>query len=207
MALEQLINEVLEANRALPAHGLVKLTSGNVSGIDHERGVMVIKPSGVSYDQMTAADMVVVDLDGQIVAGERRPSTDTPTHLALYRSFDDLGGIVHTHSTWATAWAQAAREIPLLGTTHADLSAYPVPLTRELTDEEITGDYEGATGAVLIEAIGPRGALQVPCALVRGHAPFCWGRTPAEAVNTAVTLEDVAQLALLTALIVADVPP
>jgi len=207
MSLEHLINDVLEANRALPAHGLVKLTSGNASGVDRERGVMVIKPSGVSYEQMTAADLVVVDLDGQIVAGERRPSTDTPTHLALYRSFDDLGGIVHTHSTWATAWAQAAREIPLLGTTHADLSAYPVPLTRELTDEEISGDYEGATGAALIEAIGPRGALQVPCALVRGHAPFCWGRTPAEAVNTAVTLEDVAQLALLTALIDAEVPP
>jgi L-ribulose-5-phosphate 4-epimerase len=207
MALEELINQVLAANRALPAHALVKLTSGNVSGVDRERGVMVIKPSGVAYEQMTAADMVVVDLEGNVVAGERRPSTDAPTHLVLYRAFEAVGGIVHTHSTWATAWAQAGREIPILGTTHADLSAYPIPLTRALTEEEIEGDYEGATGAALIEAIAGRGPLQVPAALVRGHAPFCWGRSPAEAVNTAVTLEDVAQLALLTALIDADVPP
>jgi L-ribulose-5-phosphate 4-epimerase len=205
--LEQLINDVLEANRALPAHRLVKLTSGNVSGIDRERGVMVIKPSGVSYDQMTAADMVVVDLDGTVVAGERRPSTDTPTHLALYKRFEEIGGIVHTHSTWATAWAQAGREIPLLGTTHADLSAFPIPLTRPLTQPEIDADYEAATGIALIEAIGDRGPLQVPAALVRGHAPFCWAQTPAQAVNTAVTLEDVAQLALLTALIDAEVSP
>src|SRR5436305_6631855 len=140
MALEQLINEVLEANRALPAHGLVKLTSGNVSGIDHERGVMVIKPSGVSYDQMTAADMVVVDLDGNVVAGERRPSTDTPTHLALYKAFEEIGGVVHTHSTWSCAWAQAQREIPLLGTTHADLCTGPIPLTRALPDEELAAE-------------------------------------------------------------------
>jgi L-ribulose-5-phosphate 4-epimerase len=207
MSLEQLVGEVLEANRALPAHRLVKLTSGNVSGIDRDQGLMVIKPSGVSYEQMTAADMVVVDLAGNVVAGERRPSTDTPTHLALYRAFEEVGGIVHTHSSWATAWAQAGREIPLLGTTHADLSAYPIPLTRELTEEEIAGDYESATGTALIEAVGSRGALRVPCALVRGHAPFCWGATPAQAVETAVTLEDVAQLALLTAMIDAEVPP
>ncbi len=207
MTLEQLISEVLEANRALPAHGLVKLTSGNVSGIDRERGVMVIKPSGVAYAQMTAADMVVVDLAGNVVAGERRPSTDTATHLTLYQAFPEIGGVVHTHSTWATAWAQAGRDIPLLGTTHADLSAYPIPLTRALTETEIESDYEGATGQALIEAIGERGPMHLPAALVRGHAPFCWGRTPAEAVNTAVTLEDVAKLALLTALIDAEVPP
>ena len=207
MALEQLINDVLDANRSLPVHGLVKLTSGNVSGVDRERGVMVIKPSGVAYDRMTAADMVVVAFDGTVVAGERRPSTDTPTHLALYRRFDDIGGIVHTHSTWATAWAQAARPIPLLGTTHADLCAYPIPVTRPLTEEDIAADYEASTGAALIEAIGEHDALHVPCVLVRGHAPFGWGRTPAKAVETAVMLEAVAELALLTALIDDEAAP
>jgi L-ribulose-5-phosphate 4-epimerase len=132
------------------------------------------------------------------VHGARRPSTDTPTHLALYRAFDQIGGVVHTHSTWATAWAQAQREIPLLGTTHADLCAHPIPLTRALTEAEIEEDYEAATGTVLIEAIADRGPAELPCALVRGHAPFCWGRTVAAAVEHAVTLEAVARMALLT---------
>jgi L-ribulose-5-phosphate 4-epimerase len=198
---------VLEANRALPAHGLVKLTSGNVSGIDRERGLMVIKPSGVSYAGMTAADMVVVDLEGNVVAGERRPSTDTPTHLALYREFGEIGGVVHTHSTWATSWAQAERSIPLLGTTHADLCPHPIPLTRALSEDEIAGDYEGATGAALGEVIRDHGPVQVPCALVRGHAPFCWGRTPAQAVDSAVMLEEVARLALLTTVLDAELAP
>jgi L-ribulose-5-phosphate 4-epimerase len=196
---------VLAANLALPGHGLVVLTSGNVSGIDRHRGLVAIKPSGVAYDAMTADDLVLVDLDGNVVEGDRRPSTDTPTHLALYRAFDEIGGIVHTHSTWATSWAQAQREIPLLGTTHADLSPHPIPLTRPLTGEEIDEDYEGATGTVLVEAIGSHGPAEIPCALVRGHGPFCWARTPASAVKTAVTLEQVAQLAAQTNQLESDV--
>jgi L-ribulose-5-phosphate 4-epimerase len=191
--------EVLAANLALVEHGLVTLTWGNVSGLDRDRGVVVIKPSGVDYAAMTAADMVVVDLDsGEVVEGERRPSTDTPTHLALYRAFEQVGGIVHTHSTWATSWAQAGREIPLLGTTHADLSPHPVPVTRELTADEVDGGYEEATGAVVIEAVDGRPPLEVPCVLVRGHAPFCWGRDAAAAVDNAITVEAVARMALLS---------
>ncbi len=205
--LDALREDVLAANCALPAHGLVTLTWGNVSGIDRSSGLIVIKPSGVSYDSMTAADMVLVDLDGGVVEGEHRPSTDTPTHLALYREFEEIGGIVHTHSTWATVWAQAQREIPLLGTTHADLCAYPIPLTRPLSDAEVADDYEGATGEVLVEVVGSRGPLELPCALVRGHAPFCWGRTPAAAVENAVTLEEVARTTLLTTLLEPGAPP
>ncbi len=197
-SLEGLLDDVLAANRALPARGLVRLTWGNVSGIDREHGVVVIKPSGVSYEAMTAADMVVVDLEGNVVSGERRPSTDTGTHLALYRAFEEIGAVAHTHSTWATAWAQAQREIPVLGTTHADLSPHPIPLTRPLTEAEIAADYAGATGAALAEAVRSRGPLELPCALVRGHAPFCWGPDPAAAVENAVTLEEVARMALLT---------
>jgi L-ribulose-5-phosphate 4-epimerase len=205
--LTALREAVLAANLALPAHGLVKLTSGNVSGIDRERGLMVIKPSGISYDAMSGADLVVVDLEGTVVEGERRPSTDTPTHLVLYREFEAIGGIVHTHSRWATAWAQAQRQIPLLGTTHADLSADPIPVTRPLTEAEVEHDYEGATGKALIEAIDGRGALEVPGALVRGHAPFCWGADPAGAVEVAVMLEEVARIAVLTTLLDPDVEP
>jgi L-ribulose-5-phosphate 4-epimerase len=205
--LEQLIAEVLEANRALPAHGLVKLTTGNVSGIDRDQGLMVIKPSGVAYEQMTAADMVVVDLDGNVVAGERTPSRDTATHLILYRAFERIGGVVHTHSPFATGWAQAKRSIPVFGVTHADLSRDPIPLTRELTEEEMRGDPEAATGRALVELIEPRGPDQVPCALVRAHAPFCWGATPEQAVNSAVRLEEVARLALLTTVLDPDVVP
>jgi L-ribulose-5-phosphate 4-epimerase len=205
--LELMRQEVLAANRALPAHGLVTLTWGNVSGIDRLSGLVVIKPSGVSYEAMDLDDMVVVDLRGNVVQGGRRPSTDTPTHLALYRAFDAIGGIVHTHSTWATAWAQAAREIPLLGTTHADLCAHPIPVTRELSEEEVTRDYEGATGEVLIETVSDLGPLELPCALVRGHAPFCWGANPAKAVETAVTLEEVAKMALLSTLLAPAAAP
>ena len=166
MPLTDLRHSVLEANLALPAHGLVTLTWGNVSGIDRDRGLVAIKPSGVPYQGMTDADLVVLDLDGNQVEGAGRPSTDTPTHLALYRAFDGIGGIVHTHSTWATAWAQAEREIPILGTTHADLCADPIPLTRALTAEEVATDYEGATGQVIIEALGDRGPAEIP-------APWC----------------------------------
>lgn len=207
---EGLAEEVLAANCALPAHGLAPLTWGNASGIDRDEGLVVIKPSGVSYEEMTVDDMVVVDLDGNVIPGPhppRRPSTDTPTHIALYRAFDEIGGVVHTHATWGVAWAQAQREIPLLGTTHADLCACPVPVTRALTDEEIAADYEGATGTSLIELISERGPSELPCALVRGHAPFCWAETPAKAVDVAVTLEQVARMALLTTLLEPDAPP
>ena len=205
--LEQLRQEVLEANLALPAHGLVKLTWGNVSGVDRGQGLMAIKASGVDYEQMTADDMVLVDLEsGEVIDGDRKPSTDTPTHRALYNAFRGIGGIVHTHSTWATAWAQAEREIPLLGTTHADFTAEAVPLTRQLTVEEVERDYEGETGTVIIEAVGQR-ADEIPAVLVRGHAPFCWAASPAKAVETAVTLEEVARLALLTRLVDPDGGP
>jgi L-ribulose-5-phosphate 4-epimerase len=195
------VHEVLAANRALADEGLAPLTWGNASGIDRERGLVAIKPSGVAYDELTAEDIVVVELDGNVIAGDRRPSTDTPTHLVLYRAFEEIGAIVHTHSTWSVAWAQAQREIPVLGTTHADLCAYPIPLTRALTEEEIATDYEGATGTVLVEAIAERGPGELPCALVRGHAPFCWAANPAKAVEVAVTLEQVARMALLTTLL------
>jgi L-ribulose-5-phosphate 4-epimerase len=197
--LEELRERVLVANLSLDLHGLVTLTWGNVSGVDRQAGVLVIKPSGVAYSEMTATDMVVVSLDnGDVLEGKSRPSTDTPTHLALYREFGKIGGIAHTHSTWATAWAQAQREIPLLGTTHADLSPHPIPLTRALTAGEVRDDYEGATGAVLIEAVRERGPGEVPCALARGHAPFCWGRDPQAAVDNAIALEAVARIAFLT---------
>ena len=203
---EHLAEDVLEAIRALAAHGLAPLTWGNASGIDRDEGVVVIKPSGVSYEEMTVEDLVTVDLDGNVIAGERRPSTDTPTHVALYRAFDEIGGVVHTHSTWGVAWAQAQREIPLLGTTHADLCAFPIPVTRALTEEEIASDYEGSTGTTLVELISERGPLELPCALVRGHAPFCWAETPGAAVDVAVTLEQVARMTLLTKLLEPDAP-
>jgi L-ribulose-5-phosphate 4-epimerase len=208
VTLDGLVEEVLAANRALPAYGLAPLTWGNASGIDRARGLVAIKPSGVAYDTLTADDIVVLDLeDGTVVAGERKPSTDTPTHLVLYRAFDEIGGIVHTHSTWSVAWAQAQREIPLLGTTHADLCAYPIPLTRELTDREVAEDYEGATGTVLVEVISEHGPSELPCALVRGHAPFCWAATAAKAVEVAVTLEQVARMATLTTVLAPGAPP
>lgn len=206
-AFAELRAAVLEANLALPAHGLVTLTWGNASQIDREHGVVAIKPSGVSYGAMTAADIVIVDLDGEIVEGERGPSTDTPTHLELYRRFEQIGGIVHTHSTWATVWAQAQREIPLYGTTHADLCADPIPITRALTETEVRDGYERSTGTVLIEAIEELGPERLPAALVRGHAPFTWGSTVAGAVTNAVTLEQVAHMAFLTAMLEPAAPP
>src|ERR1700744_5460530 len=208
---DQLRQDVLEANLALPAHGLVKLTWGNASGVDRDRGLMAIKASGVVYEHMTADDVVLIDLrSGEAITDparpERRASTDAPTHRALYNAFDGIGGIVHTHSTWATGWAQAEQEIPLLGTTHADLMAGGVPLTRQLTSEEVERDYEGETGTVLIELIGDR-IDELPAALVRGHAPFCWAATPAKAVEIAVTVEEVARLALLTRVLSPDGGP
>jgi L-ribulose-5-phosphate 4-epimerase len=205
--LDTLRHQVLEANLSLRAYGLVTLTWGNVSGIDRERGLVVIKPSGVPYEAMTADDMVVVGLGGDQVEGSGRPSTDTPTHLELYRALDAIGAVAHSHSTWATAWAQAEREIPILGTTHADLCPGPIPLTRPLTDEEVAEDYEASTGRVLVEAVGDRDSEEVPCVLVRGHGPFCWAGDPAAAVETSVTLEEVARLALLTSILDPAVAP
>jgi L-ribulose-5-phosphate 4-epimerase len=206
--LDSLRERVLIANLSLQLHDLVTLTWGNVSGVDRQWGVMVIKPSGVAYNEMTSNDMVVVALkDGEVLDGDHRPSTDTPTHLALYREFEEIGGIAHTHSTWATAWAQAQREIPLLGTTHADLSPHPIPITRALSAEEIEADYEAATGAALIEAVRERGPLEHPAALARGHAPFCWGGNPERAVENAITLEAVAKMAWLTTMLESGAPP
>ena len=192
--LKRLKKQVLEANLALPAHGLVTFTWGNVSGIDRERGLVVIKPSGVAYDGMTADDMVVVDLDGNVVEGKWKSSSDTPTHLALYKAFPACGGIVHTHSRWATSFAQAGRGIPAMGTTQGDYFYGEIPCTRLMTPEEIAGEYELETGNVIIETFRSRGIdpAAVPGVLVNSHGPFAWGKDAAEAVHNAVVMEEVA---------------
>lgn len=196
--LEPLKQAVLEANQSLPKYGLVTLTWGNVSGIDHESGLVVIKPSGVPYEALELRHMVVVNLDGAKVEGDLNPSSDTPTHLVLYRNFAEIGGIVHTHSEWATGWAQAGREIPALGTTHADYFYGTIPCTRELTSAEIDGEYEKATGQVIVERFKSLEPMDFPGVLVHGHAPFCWGRTPAKALENALVLDEVAKLAFRT---------
>ncbi|MDQ1004565.1 L-ribulose-5-phosphate 4-epimerase [Neobacillus niacini] len=198
--LERLKKEVLDANLQLPKHNLVTFTWGNVSGIDREQNLVVIKPSGVPYDELTIEDLVVVDLEGRIVEGTLRPSSDTPTHLALYRAFPTIGGVVHTHSPWATSWAQAGRPIPSLGTTHADYYYGEVPCTREMTQEEIDRAYELETGNVIIETFEKQGLdpAAMPGVLVFNHAPFCWGKNANEAVHNAVVLEEVAKMALHT---------
>lgn len=209
-AFHDLRAEVLEANLAIVAAGLVRLTFGNVSGADREAGVMAIKPSGVPYDELTPDAIVVVDLDdGTIVAGEARPSSDTPTHLVLYRSFPGLGGIVHTHSPYATAWAQATREVPCFGTTHADHFFGPVPVTRQLTPAETGDEYEQATGEVVVETFARLGLdpLERPAALVASHGPFVWGPSPKAAVENAVALETVAEVALRTEQLRPGAPP
>jgi L-ribulose-5-phosphate 4-epimerase len=197
-SIQELKEEVLQANLALPKHGLVTFTWGNVSGIDRARGLVVIKPSGVDYEQMGVDDMVVLELEGKIVEGRLRPSSDTPSHLALYQAFPQIGGIVHTHSTHATAWAQAGRPIPAFGTTHADYFYGAVPCTRPLTREEVEGEYELNTGKVIIDTIGDRNPLEMPGILISEHAPFAWGKTADDAVHNAVVLEEVAKLALHT---------
>ncbi|MFC0227761.1 L-ribulose-5-phosphate 4-epimerase [Serratia aquatilis] len=196
--LEQLKQQVYAANMALPAHGLVTYTWGNVSGIDRKRGAVVIKPSGVPYAQLQPADMVVVDLAGNVLEGRFRPSSDTPTHLELYRCYLQLGGIVHTHSTHATAWAQAGRAIPALGTTHADYFAGDIPCTRGLTAAEVMGDYELETGRVIVETLDENEPLHTPGVVVYQHGPFSWGRSPDEAVHNAVVLEEVAKMAWIS---------
>ena len=199
--LEELKESVLQANLELPRRGLVVYTWGNVSGVDRERGLMVIKPSGVSYEAMKASDMVVVSLEtGERVEGSLNPSSDTPTHVVLYREFPEAGGIVHTHSRWATTLAQAGRDLPPLGTTHADHFYGAVPCTRAMRREEIEGapgHYEWETGHVIVEAFRERGIdpASVPAALVRSHGPFTWGKTPAKAVENAVVLEELAFMA------------
>jgi L-ribulose-5-phosphate 4-epimerase len=199
--LEALRERVLEANLDLVRSGLVVATFGNVSGIDRDHGLVAIKPSGVRYDQMTADSMVVTDLEGKVVFGDLKPSSDLGTHLLLYKSFPTVGGIVHSHSEFATIWAQAGLPIPALGTTHADYFHGPVPVTRELSEQEIGGDYVGNTGAVIVEAFGNKDPMAVPAALVAGHGPFCWGGDAAAAVHNAVILESVARMALYTTLL------
>lgn len=190
--LEELKEQVLQANLQLPKHDLVTFTWGNVSGLDRESGLVVIKPSGVSYDSMTAADMVVVDLDGKVVEGTWKPSSDTPTHVSLYRAFPAMGGIVHTHSRWATTFAQAGRGIPAMGTTQGDYFYGEIPCTRPMTEEEIQGEYEKETGNVIIETFQGVDPMTIPAVLVYSHGPFTWGKDPMEAVHNAVVLEEVA---------------
>ena len=196
--LEKLKEDVFRANLDLVRHGLVIMTWGNVSGIDRESGLIVIKPSGVSYERMTAADMVVTDLEGNVMEGTLKPSTDAPTHRALYKAFPQAGGIVHTHSTHATAWAQACRPIPCLGTTHADHFYGAVPVTRKLTEEETANDYEYNTGIVIAESLKGMDPMSMPAVLVASHGPFTWGTTPADAVHNAVVLEEVARMAAIS---------
>lgn len=196
--MKKLREIVLTENLRLVEAGLVKLTWGNVSAIDRGRGLVAIKPSGVSYSAMKAEDIVIVDLDGNIVEGALRPSSDLATHLEIYRNFDDVGGVVHTHSSEATGWAQAAREIPVFGTTHADCFNGPVPLTRYLTPDEVSADYEGNTGKVIVETFAGRNPMHFPGVLVAGHGPFTWGKDAAQAVDNAVSLEEIAHMARLT---------
>lgn len=199
--LEKLKREVFQANIDLVKHGLVIHTWGNVSGRDHETGLVVIKPSGVSYSSMKEEDMVVLGCDGNVVEGNYKPSTDAPTHLFLYNEWPSLGGIVHTHSSYATAWAQAGKDIPPLGTTHADHFYGEVPCTRELTPEEVATDYELNTGKVIVERLRRIDPLAVPSSLVSSHGPFCWGLDAAEAVYNAVALEEIARIAFYTVLL------
>jgi L-ribulose-5-phosphate 4-epimerase len=199
--LKKLKIRVFEANMALVANGLVIHTWGNVSGRDQVTGLIVIKPSGVGYDSMRPDDMVVVDADGNIVEGRYKPSTDTPTHLFLYKVWKETGGIVHTHSTYATSWAQAGMAIPPFGTTHADHFYGEVPCTRPLTEKEISGEYEENTGRVITETLGAVNPLTIPSVLVHSHGPFCWGEDPEKAVYNAVALEEIAKMAYNTVML------
>lgn len=198
MLLADLRAEVLDANLELARAGLVLYTFGNASGIDRDAGLVAIKPSGLPYDQMKPADIVITDLDGKVVDGQSNPSSDLKTHLVLYREFGAMSGVVHTHSPFATAWAQANRGIPPLGTTHADYFHGEVPVTRSLTDQEIQGDYVLNTGLVICECFRELDPTAVPGVLVAGHAPFCWGTSPGHAVHNAVVIEQVAKIALYT---------
>jgi L-ribulose-5-phosphate 4-epimerase len=204
MSLDDLRNKVLEANLELVRQGLVVFTFGNASGRDPETGLVAIKPSGVPYEKITPQDLVVTDLHGNIVECVLRPSSDLPTHLALYRAFPGINGVVHTHSRYATAWAQAGVEIPPYGTTHADYFPGPIPVTPHMDAREIETDYELNTGNVIIRRFGNLDPLRTTAVLVAGHAPFCWGKTVADAAHTAVVLEELARMAYLTLTIRAD---
>ena len=192
---EELKQRVCQANLDLQRHGLVLFTWGNVSGIDREAGIVAIKPSGVSYEKLTPGSIVLLDLQGNVIEGELRPSSDTPTHLELYRSFAGLGGITHTHSRYATMWAQAQREIPCFGTTHADYFYGLIPVTDTMTPEEIQQEYEANTGRVIVRRFANLDPMQMPAVLVANHGPFTWGAGPAESVASAVVLEEVARIA------------
>ncbi len=207
--LEELKKQVYEANMLLPAYGLVTFTWGNVSQIDREKGVFCIKPSGVDYDKLTADDMVIMDLEGNKVEGRYKPSSDTPTHLELYRAFDKIGGIVHTHSSYATSWAQAGRSIPCYGTTHADYIYGEVPCVRCLTKEEIDSAYETNTGLLIIDEFRRmnKDVEATPCVLCKNHGPFAWGKDAHEAVHNAVVLEEVAKMAYRAETINRDIKP
>lgn len=196
--LEQLKNEVFKANMLLPEYKLITFTWGNVSAIDREKGLIVIKPSGVEYEHMTAADMVVVNLDGEVVEGKLKPSSDTPTHLELYRKFPDIGGVVHTHSNWATIFAQAGRSIKAYGTTHGDYFYGDIPCTRYMTPAEIAGEYELETGRVIVETFAKIDPNTMPAVLVQSHGPFTWGKDAHDAVHNAVVLETLAMMAFYT---------
>lgn len=206
--LEELKQEVLQANLLLPKHGLVTFTWGNVSGIDRSDGLVVIKPSGVAYDVLTAEDMVVLELEtGKVMEGSLKPSSDTPTHLALYQAFEGIGGIVHTHSRWATIFAQAGRGINPLGTTHADYFYGEIRCTRKMTKAEIEGDYEEETGLVIIETFQETDPKVLPAVLVHSHGPFAWGADPMEAVHNAVVLEEIAFMNYHTEMLATNVSP
>lgn len=193
--LEELKQQVYEANMLLPRYQLITFTWGNVSAIDRESGLIIIKPSGVEYDVMKSDDMIVVDIDGNKVEGKLNPSSDTPTHLELYRNFQNIGGIVHTHSRWATIWAQSGKSIPAYGTTHCDYFFGEIPCTRALTNEEILGEYENNTGKVIVETFEKIQPDYIPAVLVKSHGPFSWGKNAYEAVHNAVVLEEVAMMA------------
>lgn len=203
--LEDVKFRVLQANKSLVSRGLVMLNWGNVSEIDRESGLVVIKPSGVPYDTMTIKDMVVVDLNGEVVEGNLRPSSDTPTHVELYRAFEEIGGITHTHSTYATSFAQAGRDVPFYGTTHADCFYGDIPCVRALTEEEVNGEYEQNTGFAIIESLEGCNPLETPAVLVKSHGAFTFGENAEQSVKNAVVLEEVAKMALLTELINPDV--
>jgi L-ribulose-5-phosphate 4-epimerase len=203
--LEELKKKVLDANLELPQKGLITYTWGNVSGIDREKGLIVIKPSGVSYEEMKVEHMVVVDMDGNIIEGNLNPSSDTPTHIALYRKFKEIGGIVHTHSAWATSWAQAGKSIPCYGTTHADYFYGSIPCTRKMNKEEIKGNYEDETGKVIVDTFEGINPMFVPGVIVNNHGPFAWGKDASEAVHNAVVLEEVAKMAYRTESLNSDI--
>ncbi|NLC39375.1 MAG: L-ribulose-5-phosphate 4-epimerase [Clostridiaceae bacterium] len=205
--LEDLKRAVLEANLELPRMGLVIYTWGNVSGIDREKGIIAIKPSGVEYDKMTVDDIVLLDLTGRVIEGRLKPSSDTPTHVALYNAFPEIGGICHTHSPYATIWAQAGMGIPPLGTTHGDYFYGEIPCTRDMTEEEIRTDYEANTGAVIVETFKNINPVDIPAVLVKNHGPFTWGKTPAEAVHNSAVIEQVAMMAIYSRLINPDMGP